>query len=229
MRTTIFPDPKTADENGIVCVGGKLSAPLLVEAYKQGIFPWPDSDYPEMLWFSPDPRGVLDLKAFHLSKSLKKWAKKTDYQIVLNKDFKPIVEACATASRPHQSGTWITKDIIGSYSELFDLGLAYCLGVYESDKLVAGIYGVCIDRFVSAESMFHSKTNTSKLAIWALVDFLGKQGQGWIDIQMVTPITAAFGGKEMVRNLFLQETKKVLKTIHAPVWWDKGMSINLTV
>lgn len=225
LRTSIFPNPETADENGIVCVGGELNAPLLMAAYQEGIFPWPDSSYPEMLWFSPDPRGTLPLEEIKTPGSFKKWAKKSTYQVKLNHNFKEILMGCAKANRPNQTDTWITKDIVRAYAELFDLGLAYSVGVYEQNNLVGGMYGVCMDRFVSAESMFYVKTNASKLALWQLCQFLQTQDTKWIDIQMVTPVSEAFGGVYVKRKEFLKELKLVFRGAKSPKWWKRDLSL----
>lgn len=229
MGSDVFPDPRSADENGIVCIGGKLSAPLLIEAYSQGIFPWPDPEFSKMLWFSPDPRGILPLRDFHVPSSLRKWAKKQSLRFVLNADFEKIVMNCGEVRRKGQSGTWITKDIIRSYTDLFEMGLAYSVAVYEGKDLVAGLYGVAIDRFVSAESMFQRKTNASKAALWAWGEFLQRHGQEWVDIQMVTSVSASFGGKELDRNVFLLSVSDSLQVIKSPTWWVREQAIFLTV
>jgi leucyl/phenylalanyl-tRNA---protein transferase len=225
LKTEIFPNPESADENGIVCIGGKLSAPLLVEAYRVGIFPWPDEDFPEMLWFSPNPRGVLFLKDFHIPQSLKKWRKKTNFRVVLNQDFSAVVEACAKAKRPQQDGTWITQEIKQAYTDLFDLGLAYCVAVYDNGELVGGLYGVCIDRFLSAESMFFKKDNASKLGLSAWCEFLQRAKVDCLDIQMVTPVSEAFGGIYIERKTFLKQLSQTLNRIQSPIWWQASLEL----
>jgi leucyl/phenylalanyl-tRNA--protein transferase len=200
---SIFPDARTANADGIVAVGGDFSVSILQEAYSKGIFPWPQEGLP-LLWFSPDPRGVIDFSEFHVPKSLIKWAaKNSKLKITLNQAFKEVVKECRLQQRPQQSGTWILEEMEQAYFELQKKGLAISLECWDDEKLVGGIYGVLLDHVFSGESMFYKKPNCSKYCLWKLVEYLKSIGHTWMDIQMVTPVTALFGGKYISREEFL--------------------------
>lgn len=199
-----FPLADEADEDGIVLVGGQVNAQNLISAYRKGIFPWPvhPEPYP-ILWFSPDPRGVLFLENFHQSRSLKKFIRKSDFTITMNQNFQEIINLCKKAKRK-DSGTWITQEVINGYVELHQLGKAYSIEVRKDGDIVGGLYGVCIDDFYSAESMFFIEPQASKMAVTFLIELLNKKQVKWLDIQMVTPVTQSFGGEELPRKEFLK-------------------------
>lgn len=212
---TLFPDPLLSDAQGLVAVGGSLDASTLAAAYREGIFPWPTPGLPP-LWFSPDPRAVLFFQDLHLPRSYLKWKKKfaENYFVTTNTDFVGVMRACAQQPRPGQSGTWITEDIIQSYVDCFQQGWAYSVEVWKTPppqgpsdhppELVAGLYGILQKYYASAESMFHRESNCSKLALEGAVDFLKNQNYDWVDIQMLTSITKAFGAGQIPRSQFLE-------------------------
>lgn len=211
MAITNFPPIDTADEHGLLALGGDLELETLVLAYSKGIFPWPISeDYP-LAWFSPDPRGILMFGNLHLSTSLKKFLKKNPYEIRFNTNFKSVIENCANAKRALDQGTWITQEIIDAYVELHSEGLAYSSEAYLDGELVGGVYGVCMNRFYSGESMFHLAPNASKVALVSLLYKLHQQGIEWLDTQMVTPVVASLGGVEIPRETFLKMLDVSLK------------------
>lgn len=199
----VFPPIESASPEGLLAVGGNLDAETLFTAYSQGIFPWPISNDSPLTWFSPDPRGILFLKDFHLSKSFIKFLKSNPYTIKFNSDFEAVLRNCAQAKRKHEEGTWITEDIIKGYKDFFNQGYAYSVEVYKSNHLVGGLYGVTIGNYVSGESMFHKDSNTSKLALYALVSLLKKNSIEWLDTQMVTPVIKSMGGRELSRADFI--------------------------
>lgn len=202
MAITNFPPVDNADEHGLLALGGDLELETLILAYSKGIFPWPISeDYP-LAWFSPDPRGILTFGNLHLSTSLKKFLKKNPYEIRFNTNFKAVIENCANAKRALDQGTWITQEIIEAYVELHNEGLAYSSEAYLDGELVGGVYGVCMNRFYSGESMFHLAPNASKVALVSLLYKLHQQGIEWLDTQMVTPVVASLGGVEIPRETF---------------------------
>jgi leucyl/phenylalanyl-tRNA--protein transferase len=204
-----FPDPRQTLAEGIVAVGGQLDVDTLYTAYHMGIFPWPQEGYP-LLWFSPERRGILEFKDFKVPRSLQKFYRQNpQFQFSVNKDFRQVIEECAKQPRPGQFGTWILPAMKKGYVDFHDAGFAMSVEVFENNTLVGGIYGVLIEGIFSAESMFYKKSNASKLALWHLVDILQKMNHQWMDIQMVTPITEAFGGKYVEREVFLQMLKEV--------------------
>ena len=210
MGELIFPDPTSADEDGIVGFGGELTVPNILNAYSKGIFPWPISDEYPLAWFSPPRRGVLNFKDLHISRSLKKTQKKKNYTICMNKNFPEVISQCAKTPRNGQSDTWITPEIINSYLDLFRLGFAYSIEAYQNNKLVGGLYGVHIGSFVSGESMFFVEDNTSKIVLWSLMEYLNSKTISIIDIQMVTPVLKTLGGVEISRDLFLKNLPKLI-------------------
>ncbi|GAB4015456.1 MAG: leucyl/phenylalanyl-tRNA--protein transferase [Bdellovibrio sp.] len=205
MPVVNFPPIELADEHGLLAIGGDLSPSTLKLAYQRGIFPWPINEEYPLAWFSPDPRGIIEWKNIHLSQSLRKFLKKTKYSILFNSDFDAVINGCRFVTRKGQHATWITDDIVMSYRELFNLGLAYCVEVRDQHKLVGGLYGVCIDGIMSGESMFHLEDNASKLALLAVLYSLHKAGIDWLDTQMVTPVVQHLGGKEIPRDLFINK------------------------
>ena len=208
MPITKFPPLEMCDEQGLLAVGGDLHPDSLILAYKNGIFPWPVSQEYPLAWFSPDPRGILDWQNLHVPKRLKRYYQNMAIQFKFNKEFSNIIKNCAQTKRPGQDGTWITQDIIESYQVLFELGHAYCLGAYQNNKLVAGLYGTCIGDIICGESMFTTIDNGSKLCLLYLMKTLENAGITWLDTQMVTPVVESLGGKEITRHEFVQRLQK---------------------
>lgn len=188
-----------------MAIGGNLDVDTLASAYRQGIFPWPISDELPLTWFAPNPRGVLEFSNFHISRSLRRFLNQTNFKISFNRDFEKVIQMCAETKKSEKEGTWINQNIQQGYIQMFQHKLAYCVSVYNSEKLVGGLYGVCIGEIISGESMFFTQSNASKFALVSLVEHLQKQGIKWIDTQMVTPIIENFGGKEIPRYLFMQK------------------------
>lgn len=208
-----FPDPRVASPEGLVAYGGAWSADLVFQAYTQGIFPWPaseDNDQP-ILWFSPDPRGVLDFHEVHQSTSFKKFIRKQEklnnWRISYNEAFLQVMQNCQLVKRPGQDGTWILDAMIPVYSELNTRGKAVSVEVWFEAELVGGIYGVLTEHYFSAESMFYLQSNASKYALLKLIDWLVGKGFRWMDLQMVTEVSAAFGAKLISRDEFLKRIK----------------------
>lgn len=199
-----FPSVDHADEHGLLALGGDLELESLLLAYSRGIFPWPISEEYPLAWFSPDPRGILAFDKLHLSKSLRKFLKKNPYEIRFNTNFEAVIRNCAKVPRADNQGTWITEDIINSYINLHKNGFAYSIETYLDNVLVGGVYGVCINRFYSGESMFHTADNASKVALIALLYQLKQKDIGWLDTQMVTPVVESLGGIEIPRETYLK-------------------------
>lgn len=204
MQEVIFPNPRITSPEGLVAVGGELNTKTLLSAYRTGIFPWPQPGYP-MLWFCPDPRGVLDFAEFHVPESLEKFARKNSHwQFTLNQAFPEVIKQCRLQKRPGQVGTWILPEIQNAYIQLHKQNYAISLEAWENQELIGGIYGVLLDGLFSGESMFFLRPNASKMCLWKMVEHLRNLGHSWMDIQMVTPVTAQFGGKYIAREEFLQ-------------------------
>jgi len=200
----IFPDPKLDYEEGLVGVGGTLEVPVLLEAYSKGIFPWPQEGYP-MLWFCPEKRGILKFDQFRIPSSLKKKLKIYRHiRYTKNQKFAEVIRACADQKRLNQLGTWISEPIIKAYIKFHKAGYAHSWEVWEGDELVGGGYGVLCQGVFSGESLFHKKTNMSKLALIQMIEDLKAQGLNWMDTQMVTPLLKTFGAEEITKKQYLK-------------------------
>lgn len=205
-----FPDPRFAPEDGIVALGGNLLPETLRSAYLKGIFPWPQPQFPDMpiVWFSPDPRGVLFFKNLHISASLERFQRRAfgtlKWEVRIDTCFEEVIRACGQSPRPGQAGTWITEEMVEGYCAFHRVGHAHSVEVWEGGALIGGIYGVDVNGMFSAESMFYRKTNASKIALLALCEHLQARGATWIDIQMVTPTLAKFGATNLSRASFLR-------------------------
>lgn len=204
-----FPNPRNSTEEGLVAVGGNLEVETLEAAYSSGIFPWPQEGMP-MLWFSPDPRGVIDFLDFHVPESLKKHDRKNpNWRYTINQAFEQVIEECSEQKRPGQQGTWIYPEMIQAYKKFFAAGRVLSLECWDQDELIGGIYGVMTmtksgHMLFSGESMFYKKANASKMCLWKMVEHLKSQGHQWMDIQMVTEVSSAMGGKLIPREEFLK-------------------------
>jgi leucyl/phenylalanyl-tRNA--protein transferase len=197
-------NPRVNNPEGLIAVGGSLDIKTLIQAYSCGVFPWPQEGYPN-LWFSPDPRGVLDFKDFHVSESLKKFAQKNkNLKFTYDQSFAEVIKACQLQSRPGQAGTWITAEMKNAYLNFHKQGYAHSLECWLDQQLVGGIYGVDVAGVFSGESMFFKLPNASKLCFWKLVEKLQAEGRTWIDIQMITPVTKSFGGKHITKEQYLK-------------------------
>jgi len=208
-----FPNPRILpeDSDGLIYIGGNLETETLVRAYRSGIFPWPlDSHYP-LFWFCPEPRGILDFSDLHIPKSLQRVRNKGAYHFTFNKAFARVVQACADQPRPGQDGTWIIPELVPAYVRFHEAGYAHSIECWRDQELVGGLYGVFVDGVFSGESMFYREPNTSKLCVIEMALALKAQGLAWMDIQMVTPVTASLGGRYLTRNEFLDR----LDTVHA--------------
>lgn len=208
---TAFPDVLLAltEEQGaagLLAAGADLSATRLLDAYRQGIFPWFSEGQP-ILWWSTDPRMVLMTADFKISDSLKKTFKKTAHnprwEFRFDSAFGAVMQACA-APRQKQAGTWISEEIIAGYSELHRLGYAHSSEVWLDGELVGAAYGVAIGKMFYGESMFAKVSDASKLALVVLVNFLRDQGVEMIDCQQETAHLASFGAKPIARKDFLR-------------------------
>ena len=201
-----FPHPEEADENGIVAYGGDLSPSRLLLAYRSGIFPWYSAGDP-ILWWSPDPRLVLNLEDFRLRKSLRKRLKY--FEIRFDTAFGDVIRACATAPREGQEGTWILPEMIETYEVLHAMGYAHSVEAWQDDRLVGGLYGVEVGGLFCGESMFSRVSDASKAALAALVEHLKARGFELIDAQVPTAHLKSLGAVEISRGDFLRRLHRL--------------------
>lgn len=207
MPVSEFPDPRSANAEGVVAIGGDLHPDSLLLAYRQGIFPWPVEGLP-LLWFSPAERGVLEFARLHVPRSLARARKRTALRFTIDADFAAVIRACADTPRPGQDGTWITPQIVAAYTRLHRMGIAHSVEAWNGAHLVGGIYGVEVDGAFAAESMFYREPYASKLSLLYLVDHLRTRGLDWLDIQVLTPHLARLGARSMPREEFLEKLRQ---------------------
>jgi leucyl/phenylalanyl-tRNA--protein transferase len=194
-----FPDPRRADAEGLVAFGGDLSLPRLLLAYRSGIFPWTVNP---ITWWSPDPRGVFKLDAFHVPRRLAQVLRQEPYTVTINRAFAEVMRGCAEPARG-RGRTWITPEFIAAYTALHEAGHAHSVECWQGGSLVGGIYGVSVGGMFAGESMFHRVNNASKIALVHLVRRLQERDFVLFDVQMVTPATAALGAAEIPRAEYL--------------------------
>ncbi len=205
--TEPFPpvDQAETEPNGLLAIGGDLSVPRLLNAYRNGIFPWFNPGEP-ILWWSPDPRAVLIPRRVHLSRSLRKLIRKQPFRISLDQDFSGVILGCA-APRRDTRDTWLVDAMIAAYQELHRAGWAHSVEVWQGETLVGGLYGVALGRMFFGESMFSRASNASKLALVALCQVLDAWGYGLIDCQVASEHLSRMGAMQMPRPQFLQVLK----------------------
>jgi leucyl/phenylalanyl-tRNA--protein transferase len=196
-----FPDPRYAPSD-IVAMGEDLRVETLREAYRKGIFPWPHDGLP-LPWFSPRRRAVIPFEQLHVGRSLRRTRARTPLTFTIDRDFRAVIRACATADRPDQDGTWIAPSMIAAYTRLHEVGDAHSVEVWEDETLVGGLYGVDCGGLFTGESMFHLRSDASKLALLFVVDHLRERGATMLDCQVMTPHMEALGAREIPRARFL--------------------------
>jgi leucyl/phenylalanyl-tRNA--protein transferase len=192
--------PEFATPEGIVGVGGDLRPAPLLEAYAHGIFPWFNPGDP-IIWWSPDPRAIFELKNFHIPRRLAATIKQNKFRITVDTQFRAVMEGCAAE---REEGTWITEEMLEAYTELHRLGHAHSLEVWLGDELAGGIYGIAIGGFFAGESMFHRVRDASKVALISLLTRLRDRGFELFDTQIANDHTAQFGAVEIPRTEYLE-------------------------
>lgn len=202
-----FPDPLRARGDGMVAIGGDLSVPRLVLAYSNGIFPWTVNP---ITWWSPDPRGIFELKDFHVSRSLRHELKRGRIEVTFDRDFPAVIRGCAEAPRDGDS-TWITEEFIRAYIRLHEAGHAHSVEAWTDGELVGGLYGVAVGGLFAGESMFHRVSNASKVCVARLVERLNAQGFQLFDTQMVTTATEQMGAVEVSRAEYLKRLRAAME------------------
>jgi leucyl/phenylalanyl-tRNA--protein transferase len=203
-KSSRFPPAESADEYGLVAIGGELTPEWLLDAYRHGLFPWPlieGLDEPQ--WWSPDPRAVFELDSFHVSRRLAQTLRSGRFIVTCDRDFAGVIRGCATAG-DRRGKTWLTEEMIAAYEELHRLGHAHSIESWIGPELAGGVYGVAIGGFFAAESMFYLRRDASKAALACLVRHLRDRGYHLLDIQQLTPHTASLGAIEIPRRHYLR-------------------------
>ena len=202
-----------SDAPGLLAVGGGLTPRRLEQAYRQGVFPWFGPGQP-VLWWSPDPRMVLPVARFKISKSLgktlRRFVRTPGCELRIDSAFEQVIEACARTPREGQSGTWIVPSMVAAYAAWHRLGRVHSVETWVDGRLVGGLYCVAIGRMVFGESMFARATDASKVALAALVAFCRVHGVAWIDCQQNTGHLASLGAHEVSRETFEQHLSRAL-------------------
>ena len=207
-----------ADPNGLLALGGDLSPERLINAYRNGIFPW-YSDTDPLLWWSPDPRGILELDDYIINRSFAKFLKKNPYTCSINRAFKDVITLCSQVPRGDQ-GTWITSEMVNAYIRLHQLGYAHSIEVWDGKSLVGGLYGIMVGGCFCGESMFHLKSNASKVAYRALVYWMKKHQADFIDCQLQNEFLQTMGVSEISRELYLQKLA-IARQAKTPIYmWE---------
>jgi leucyl/phenylalanyl-tRNA--protein transferase len=208
---TVFPPASLAEPgSGLLAVGGDLSRERLLQAYREGIFPWYSPGDP-ILWWSPDPRAVLFPDEFHLSRRNRRYLRQSGFKLTRDLVFESVIEACAETPRRHEKGTWITPEMRAAYIDLHRAGFAHSFETWHEGRLVGGLYGVSLGRCFFGESMFALAAHASKAALVELVAFSYRHRFHFIDNQFQTTHLQAFGVREIPRREYLRRLEKALR------------------
>lgn len=202
----VMPSPDQADAHGLVAVGADLEPGTLLAAYRSGLFPMPFGRR-RVGWWSPDPRGVLPLDGLKVSRSLRKSCQR--FEVRRDTAFESVMRRCADPRRPHG---WINDDFVRAYVRLHEMGWAHSVETWLDGTLVGGLYGVRVDGLFAGESMFHSVTDASKVALVALVDWLHTTDVALLDVQWCTDHLASLGAVEVSRHDYLQRLSTAVRS-----------------
>ncbi|MWV61401.1 leucyl/phenylalanyl-tRNA--protein transferase [Helicobacter saguini] len=203
-----FPSPFNVDGFRPLALGGDLSVERLLLAYSNGIFPWQDSP---IVWYSPNPRAILELNDFRLTKSLKKSIKNKNFSLKIDTNFALVMQNCKEIKRKNENSTWISDYFIESYTRLHKLGLGHSFEIYQGGELVGGLYGVSLGGVFMGESMFAKVSDASKVAFFYLVEFCKAHNFDFIDAQVQNPHLQSLGVKEISKIEYLSRLESSLK------------------
>lgn len=206
MYEVVFPEPENADDDGLLAVGGDLRPETMLKAYRSGIFPW---TVKPISWWSPDPRAIFEIASFRLSTRMQRLFRSGRFSFSLDRCFTRVMEGCA-APAPGRESTWISPEFIAAYTRLHKMGYAHSAEVWLGEQLVGGIYGVSIGGFFAGESMFHTVSNASTMALAFLMEHLKKQGFELFDSQVISSHTASLGAIEIRRKDYLRRLSKAI-------------------
>jgi leucyl/phenylalanyl-tRNA---protein transferase len=196
-----FPPLESADEDGLLAVGGNYNTELLRIAYQHGIFPWPTGETP--MWYSPDPRFVLYPKELVVTKSMRQVLRSGKFRFSINNDFRSVITQCSQTYRNGQQGTWINEKMIEAYIGLYQEGIAHSAETWTDNQLVGGLYGVRVGNVFCGESMFSHVSNASKFAFINMVEHLQKDGVTLIDCQVHTAHLESLGARMIPRKEYI--------------------------
>ncbi|WP_070963661.1 leucyl/phenylalanyl-tRNA--protein transferase [Vibrio sonorensis] len=219
-----FPSPFEAldDPNGLLAFGGDLSPERVLAAYHRGIFPWFSANEP-ILWWSPAPRAVFDPKTFKPAKSVKKFQRKAQYRVSINRATNQVIELCASTRSAEE--TWILPSMIDAYQKLARMGHCHSVEVWQENELVGGLYGINVGGLFCGESMFSLKTNASKIALWYFSHHFSQCGGQLIDCQIMNDHLASLGAFSMEREDFLKSLLSLKnKTINEKCFISQWLS-----
>ncbi|MFT6924737.1 MAG: leucyl/phenylalanyl-tRNA--protein transferase [Psychromonas sp.] len=221
LNNHIFPDTNSAlsDPDGLLAMGGDLNPQRIISAYRHGVFPW-FSDGQPILWWSPAQRATIKPKLVHISRSMKKIISKNNFYVTVNLAFNDVIYGCA-APRADQPETWITDDMLAAYGRLHRQGVAHSIEVWRGDKLVGGLYGLCIGGVFCGESMFSKEDNSSKMAFIALCQHFDRFKGQLVDCQILTKHLHNFGVQNVSRENFTNNLKQYKNIEIDKKCWDK--------
>lgn len=205
-----FPPARLAGTDGLLAIGGDLSAERLLEAYRNGIFPWFSGGAP-IMWWSPDPRMIMKPEEFIVRKSLRNILNRAKFEVRVDQNFLAVMKNCAEVPREGQHDTWITDEMIKSYNKLFELGFAHSFETYYKKELIGGLYGISIGKAFFGESMFYKERDASKVALYYLSELMKKWKFHFIDVQQETDHLKSLGAYPLQREKFLNLLNKALK------------------
>ena len=217
-KEKIFPDGRTANEYGVVAAGGKLTRHWVLNAYAHGIFPWPldldDGTQDKVLgWFCPNPRTVLIPDDLHIPRRLRRKMRSGRFRVSSDQSFAAVISECSGPRKVAgelETGTWITSEVQSVYGELYEMGIAHSIEVWQDDELVGGLYGLAVGSIFCGESMFHHVSDASRVALCVLVQYLQSWGFALLDVQQATPHCNALGAIDIPRTTYLQILDKGL-------------------
>jgi leucyl/phenylalanyl-tRNA--protein transferase len=205
-------DPESADEFGLVGVGGDLEPQVLLNAYQQGVFPMYEEGEP-VCWWSPDPRAVFDLGGLHVSQRLARTSRSNKFHVTFDQEFVGVMRGCAD----RREGTWVTSDMVAAYHRLHQIGHAHSVEAWLGGELVGGVYGVSIGGLFAGESMFHRVSDSSKVALVHLFERLRERGFVLFDTQIINPHTRGLGAYTIPRTEYLA---RLCEAIAVPAKFD---------
>jgi leucyl/phenylalanyl-tRNA--protein transferase len=194
-----LPDPESADEHGVAGVGADLEPETVLAAYRSGLFPMRLGAHGPLAWWSPDPRAVIPLDGFRVSRSLRRSIGR--FEVKLDTAFGEVMRGCADPGRPDG---WIDESFVTAYSRLHELGFAHSVETWRGGELAGGLYGVRIGGLFAGESMFHRVTDASKVACWATVELLRLDSAVLFDVQWLTTHLRSLGAVELSRREYLR-------------------------